>query len=58
MKLAQQIFAISRPTVPAHPNMNQVRDIMGETVQNIVVNNLDAQAELDKAAARIKRLLN
>jgi multiple sugar transport system substrate-binding protein len=58
MKLAQDIFAVSRPTIPAHPNMNQVRDLMGETIQNIVVNGLDAQAELDAVARRIERLLN
>lgn len=58
MKLAEEIFAISRPTIPAHPNMNQVRDLMGETIQNIVVNGLDAQSELDRAAERIKRLLS
>jgi multiple sugar transport system substrate-binding protein len=58
MKLAQDIFAVSRPTIPAHPNMNQVRDLMGEAIQNIVVNGLDAQTELDAVARRIERLLN
>ena len=38
--------------------MNQVRDLMGEAIQNIVVNGLDAQTELDAVARRIERLLN
>ena len=57
LKLAEEIFAVSRPTIPAHPNMNQVRDLMGEAFQDIVVNGLDAQSELDRVAQRIKRLL-
>jgi multiple sugar transport system substrate-binding protein len=57
MKLAAEIFPVSRPTIPAHPNMNQVRDIMGEAIQNIVVNGLDAQTELDNVARQMQRLL-
>ena len=58
MKLAQEIFAISRTPLPAHPRMGQVRDLIGVSVQNIVVNGVPAQAELDKAAEQIRRLLD
>jgi len=57
MKLTQEIFAISWPPIPSHPRMNQVRDLIGETVQTIVVNKLDAQKELDAVAERIRRIL-
>ena len=58
MKIAQEIFAISRTPLPAHPRMGQVRDLIGVTVQNIVVNGAPAKAELDKAADQIRRLLD
>jgi len=58
MKIAQDIFAISRTPLPAHPRMGQVRDLIGETLQNIVVNGAPAKAELDKAAAQIRGMLD
>ncbi len=58
MKIAQELFAISRPPLPAHPRMAQVRDLIGVTVQNIVVNGAPAKAELDKAAEQIRGILN
>lgn len=58
MRVAQEIFAVTRPTVPAHPNMVQIRDLIGEAVQDIVVSDLDVQASLDQLAQRIGRLLN
>jgi multiple sugar transport system substrate-binding protein len=58
MKIAQEIFAISRPPLPNHPRMAQVRDLIGVTVQNIVVNGAPAKAELDKAADQIRRILD
>jgi multiple sugar transport system substrate-binding protein len=58
MKLAQEIFAISRTPLPAHPRMGQVRDLIGVAIQNIVVNGAPAKTELDKAAEQIRRLLD
>jgi multiple sugar transport system substrate-binding protein len=57
MKLSLDIFKISWPPIPSHPRMNQVRDLIGETIQNIVVNKLEAKPELDRLAQRIKRIL-
>ncbi len=58
MKIAQELFAISRPPLPNHPRMAQVRDLIGVSVQNIVVNGAPAKAELDKAAEQIRSILN
>jgi len=56
MQIQAEIFAVSRGPLPAHPNINQIRDTLGETIQNIVVNNLDTQSELDALASRMTRL--
>lgn len=57
MAITRDLMAVSRAPVPGHVNMAQIRDLVGETIQNVVVNNLDVQAELDVLAGRIERLL-
>jgi len=56
MQIQAEIFAVSRGPLPAHPNINQIRDALGETIQNIVTGNLDTQSELDGLARRMTRL--
>ena len=56
MQIQAEIFSVSRGPLPANPNINQIRDILGETIQNIVVKDLDTQSELDDLAKRMTRL--
>jgi hypothetical protein len=56
MQIQAEIFSVSRGPLPAHPNINQIRDALGETIQNIVVKNLDTQTELEGLARRMTRL--
>jgi len=51
-----EISSVSRDPLPVNLNINQIRDALGETVQNIVVNDLDTQSELDGLARRLERL--
>lgn len=51
-----EISSVSRDPLPVNLNINQIRDALGETVQNIVVNDLDTQTELDGLARRLERL--
>lgn len=57
MAITRDIMKVSRAPLPGHPRTPQVRDMIGETIQNIVVRNLDVQAELDSLADRLKRIL-
>lgn len=57
MAITRDLLKISRAPVPGHVRMPQARDMIGETIQNIVVKNLDVQRELDALADRLKRIL-
>ena len=50
MSIQAEISAVSRDPLPVNLNINQIRDALGEAVQNIVVNDLDTQTELDALA--------
>ncbi len=56
MAIQAEIFAAANNPLPVNENINQIRDALGETIQNIVVNDLDTQAELDGLARRLERL--
>jgi len=56
MTIQSEIFAVANNPLPINENINQIRDVLGETIQNIVVNDLDTQAELDGLARRLERL--
>lgn len=56
MAIQAEIFSVSSSPLPVNENINQIRDVLGETIQNIVVNDLDTQAELDGLARRFERL--
>ena len=56
MAIQASISAVSRDPLPVNENINQIRDALGETIQNIVVNDLDTQSELDALARRLERL--
>ncbi len=53
---ASAIMKQSRQPIPGFNNTNQARDLIGGAIQEIVVNNLDAQAALDDLARRLERL--
>lgn len=57
MRIAADIIKVSAPPLPAHPRINQVRDLLGIAVQDIVANGAPAQATLDKLAADMTGLL-
>jgi multiple sugar transport system substrate-binding protein len=56
MAIQAEIFAVANNPLPVNENINQIRDALGETIQNIVVNDLDTQSELDGLARRLERL--
>ena len=56
MGIQSEISSVSRDPLPVNGNINQIRDVLGETIQNIVVNDLDTQTELDGLARRLERL--
>lgn len=57
MRIAADIMKVSAPPLPAHPRINQVRDLLGIAVQDIVANGAPAEATLDKLAADMTAIL-
>lgn len=57
MRIAADIMKVSAPPLPAHPRINQVRDLLGIAVQDIVANGAPAQATLDKLASDMTAIL-
>lgn len=57
MRIAADIMKVSAPPLPAHPRINQVRDLLGIAVQDIVANGAPAQATLDRLAADMTAIL-
>jgi len=57
MRIAADIMKVSAPPLPAHPRINQVRDLLGIAVQDIVANGAPAQATLDTLAGEMTAIL-
>lgn len=57
MRIAADIMKVSAPPLPAHPRINQVRDLLGIAVQDIVANGAPAQATLDTLAEQMTSIL-
>jgi multiple sugar transport system substrate-binding protein len=57
MRMAADIMKISSPPLPAHPRINQVRDMLGIAVQDMIANGAPIQESLDKLAAEMTDIL-
>jgi ABC-type glycerol-3-phosphate transport system substrate-binding protein len=57
MRIASDIMKVSRPPLPAHPRVNEVRDMIGIAVQDIVANGAPVQETLDQLAAKMTQVL-
>lgn len=56
-KIAAATFPYTRSALPPLLNGNQIIDIIGEHMENVVIQGRPAQAEMDEAAKRIAELM-
>jgi multiple sugar transport system substrate-binding protein len=56
-KIAAEVFKYARPALPPLENGNQIIDLIGEHMENVVIKGADPQREMDLAAREIAALL-
>lgn len=56
-KIAASTFPYTRAALPPLENGNQIIDVIGEHMENVVIHGKDAQQEMDTAAKRIAELM-
>jgi len=55
--IAKEVFKYTRSALPPLENANQIIDIIGERMENVVIRGMDPQTEMDAAAREIAPLL-
>ena len=58
MRISADIMKVSTPPLPAHPRINQVRDILGIAVQDMIANGAPIKETLDNLAASMTDIFN
>ena len=56
-QIATKVFKYARSALPALENSNQIIDLIGEHMENVILLGKSAQAEMDLAAKEIEKLM-
>jgi multiple sugar transport system substrate-binding protein len=56
-KIAAEAFPYTRAALPPLENANEIIDLIGEHMENVIIHGRNAQQEMDLAAAKIAKLM-